>query len=233
MPTILAMIDEAADWLETKGTDQWARPWPSQASRDERIRRGLKKKKTWMVEMDGLPVATVTLRRHGNRRLWTWMERRKRSVYLSRLVVRRDFAGQSIGAHLIDWAGVRGRRDWRAHWIRIDVWTTNGALHNYYEKRGFRSHGNQRPAKINNYPSAALFQKPVSEVDVTAAERFTQATTPVGCASPRLFRLSPTSSRSGPGQARTPDRHMEPEVPGLPVVQAAADRELAHEASAG
>ena len=26
MPTILAMIDEAADWLGTKGTDQWARP---------------------------------------------------------------------------------------------------------------------------------------------------------------------------------------------------------------
>ena len=29
MRVIIGMIDEASAWLATKGTDQWARPWPS------------------------------------------------------------------------------------------------------------------------------------------------------------------------------------------------------------
>ena len=189
MPTILAMIDEAADWLGTKGTDQWARPWPSRESRDKRIQRGLRQKKTWMVELDGVPIGTVTLRRHGNRRLWTAQERRERAVYLSRLVVCRDYAGQAIGEALIDWAGARGAGAWGAQWIRIDVWTTNTALHDYYEKRGFRSYGDQRSAKINNYPSAALFQKPVAEIDEMAAARFTEASAAGGRGSSRPFRM--------------------------------------------
>lgn len=172
MGTILGMIKEAADWLGTKGTDQWAAPWPSRKRRDGRVLRGLKKKKTWIVEDAGAPIATVTFRRRGNRRLWTASERREPAVYLSRLIVCRDYAGQAIGEALIDWAGLRGARDWGAQWIRIDVWTTNAALHNYYEKRGFRPYGDQRPAKINSYPSAALFQKPIAEVDEAAAARF-------------------------------------------------------------
>ena len=51
------------------------------------------------------------------------------------------------------------------------------ALHNYYEKRGFRSlRIASREAK--RYPSAALFQKPTSEIDLEAARRFTMD--PVG-----------------------------------------------------
>ena len=40
--TIIGMIDEAADWLRGKGTDQWAKPWPNPAARDGRVRRGLR-----------------------------------------------------------------------------------------------------------------------------------------------------------------------------------------------
>jgi GNAT superfamily N-acetyltransferase len=172
MGTILGMIEEAADWLSTKGTDQWAVPWPTRKRRDNRVVRGLKKKKTWIVEDAGAPIATVTLRQQGNRKLWTATERREPAVYLSRLIVGRDYAGQAIGEALIDWAGLRGARDWDAQWIRIDVWTTNVALHNYYEKRGFRPYGDRRLAKISSYPSAALFQKPITEVDEAAAARF-------------------------------------------------------------
>ena len=53
----------------------------------------------------------------------------------------------------------------------VDVWTTNVALHNYYEKRGFRR---LRIAQCHaeDYPSAALFQKPASEIDLAAAQNF-------------------------------------------------------------
>ena len=64
-------------------------------------------------------------------------------------------------------------QSWQAHWIRINVWTTNIALHNYYEKQRFE------PVRIcqfddpGSYPSAALFQKPTAEIDPEAIARFT------------------------------------------------------------
>src|SRR5215469_6493637 len=57
---ILRMIDETADWLRTKDTDQWARPWPSQEERDEQVRCGLEAGRTWVVEDDRIPMATIT-----------------------------------------------------------------------------------------------------------------------------------------------------------------------------
>jgi GNAT superfamily N-acetyltransferase len=233
MPTIVAMIDEAADWLRAKGTDQWARPWPTRKHRDRRIQRGLKRNKTWMVENEGLPVATVTLRRRGNRKLWTAAERHESAVYLSRLVVRRDYAGQGIGEALVDWAGVRGRRGWGAQWIRIDVWTTNVALHNYYAKRGFRPYGDQRPAKINNYPSAALFQKPVSGVDEEAAARFAEGPIVGGRGQFHLFRVSSSRGTPEADQPYGRESHPRSEGPTLPVVHRTAARDFVHETSGG
>jgi GNAT superfamily N-acetyltransferase len=172
LPIILGMINEAAGWLRTKETDQWAKPWPSEAARDARVRRGLRGD-TWMVEQHGHPIATVTARRHGNQTLWTHREQLEPAVYISRLIVTRSAAGLGIGAALIDWAAQRAVRDWSAQWVRIDVWTTNEALHNYYEKRGFRF-CRIGPFDKETYPSAALFQKPTSRVDAAAAARFAE-----------------------------------------------------------
>ena len=62
------------------------------------------------------------------------------------------------------------------------MWTTNVALHNYYEKRGFRfcriaevkeiPNRNGRNGGPDRWPSAALFQKPTDDVDATATQRF-------------------------------------------------------------
>jgi hypothetical protein len=38
---ILGLIEEAADWLPFKGTDQRAAPWPGRGQRDLRVRKGL------------------------------------------------------------------------------------------------------------------------------------------------------------------------------------------------
>ena len=168
---VLGMIDEAASWLQTKGTDQWATPWPTRQARDERVRRGLRNGDTWVVEDDGAAVATITYRRSGNQRLWGPQEGREAAVYVSRLIVRREYAGKGIGAALLDWAAQRAVRDWSAQWIRIDVWTTNVALHKYYENQGFkfcricRFHENGNAQRL--YPSAALFQKPTAKARPT------------------------------------------------------------------
>jgi Acetyltransferase (GNAT) family len=172
MKTIMGLIGEAATWLATKGSDQWATPWPTEADRDTRVLQGVRDGSTWMAEDHGEPVATITYRRTGNEKLWNARELRDPAVYVSRLIVSRKRAGDEIGAALIDWAGHQAMDAWKAQWIRIDVWTTNVALHNYYEKRKFQ------PVRIcqfdepDYYPSAALFQKPTAEIDAEAVALF-------------------------------------------------------------
>jgi ribosomal protein S18 acetylase RimI-like enzyme len=176
---IIGLIDEAARWLSSeKGTDQWQRPWPDRAVRDMRICRGIKSGRTWMVEDGSRPeddprrlVGTVTCGRGGNRKLWTQRERNEPALYISRLIVSRRTAGRGVGAALIDWAGLRGRA-WDAQSIRIDVWTTNNELQNYYKSQGFRHVRTHDLDKPWDYPSAALFQKPTTEIDHAAAARF-------------------------------------------------------------
>ena len=172
MATISSMIDEAAIWLMTKGTDQWTNPWPSRVARDARVGRGVASNGTWIVENDGEPIATLTYRRHGNQELWTDRERRDPAVYVSRLIVNRSSAAFGIGAALIDWAGCQALQAWEAQWIRIDVWTTNVALHNYYEAQGFSAVRTRQLDDQNMYPSGALFQKPTAKIDQAAAARF-------------------------------------------------------------
>jgi len=172
LDVILGMIDEAAGWLRTKGTDQWREPWPNRKARDNRVLRGLRSRRTWLVEAAGAAVATITYRQHGNQELWTEAEQSEPAVYVSRLIVSREYSGLDVGGALTDWAGLRAARDWGAQWVRIDVWTTNEALHNYYAKRGFEF-CRICPFDKEDYPSAALFQKPMSKVDQVASQRFT------------------------------------------------------------
>jgi ribosomal protein S18 acetylase RimI-like enzyme len=174
IPAIHDLIGSAAAWLqEYKNTDQWATPWPNKRDRDARVAQGIQDRLTWMVEDgEGLLVGTVTCREHGNDMLWEAEELDEPAVYVSRLIVSREQAGLGIGAALIDWAGALGRTRWQADWIRVDVWTTNFALHRYYKGQGFE---HLRTLEFQNewdYPSAALFQKPTADVDAASAARF-------------------------------------------------------------
>jgi GNAT superfamily N-acetyltransferase len=161
MPVIIGFIDEAAGWLAEKGTDQWAEPWPDRAQRDGRVRRGIEDRCTWMVQDGDLTVATVSCRPEGNPQLWSLAEQAELAVYVSRLIVGRSHGGQGIGNELFDWAGKWAAAQYGARWIRIDVWTTNALLHDYYEKRGFSF---VRECDYVDYPSAMLFQKPTAEI---------------------------------------------------------------------
>jgi ribosomal protein S18 acetylase RimI-like enzyme len=176
MPAILGLIALAASWLQGhKDTDQWAKPWPDKANRDARVRRGISDGLTWMVEDNGVLAGTVTCRERGNPKLWTADELNSPAVYVSRLIVCRGHAGRGLGAALIDWAGERGRLAWGADWIRVDVWTTNLALHQYYKGQGFEHLRSLEFHDPWDYPSAALFQKPTAKIDPAAAARFTEA----------------------------------------------------------
>ncbi len=159
--TILNLIKDAAEWLRTKGTSQWATPWPSHAERDERVRHSIDAGCTWVVWDGPTAVATVTSHRDGLPMLWTEAERRVPAVYLHRLIVGREYSGLGVGAWLVDWATRRAVAEYGAVETRIDVWTDNRALHRYYLGIGF---GFVRVAQdCGTYPSCALFRRPVPD----------------------------------------------------------------------
>ena len=176
LDVVLGLIDQASGWLRSKGTDQWETPWPNQKKRDARILADLKNEKTWIVWDNYKPAATVTIANKANPAVWSKpgceCDPDERAVYAHRLITAREYAGSGLGAELIDWAGLRGRRKHRAKWIRIDVWSSNTALHEYYMNNGFTPCGfYDNPA----YPSGALFQKPVSAIRKPIRPRFTES----------------------------------------------------------
>jgi GNAT superfamily N-acetyltransferase len=162
--TVLRLIDEAAGWLRTKDTDQWARPWPDRDARDARVRRGLDIGATWIAWDGATAAATVTLTAKLNPKVWSasTCDLGERAVYAHRLVTARSHQGQGLGAQLINWAGLDARCAYGASWIRIDVWTTNTALHDYYVKTGFEPCGT---CADPDYPSGRLFQKPTAWIE--------------------------------------------------------------------
>jgi GNAT superfamily N-acetyltransferase len=176
LPTVLGLIEDARDRLKMKDTDQWEKPWPDEQARDARVLRGLKGGKTWIVWDESVPAGTVTITPRMNPAVWSTPECRcdlaERAVFVHRLITAGKYAGLGLGTELIDWAGLRGRRLYGAKWIRIDVWTTNKGLHGYYLKRGFEPCGFCADPE---YPSGALFQKPVSTIRKPGAPQFRES----------------------------------------------------------
>lgn len=167
---IIGLIKEASLWLRTKNTDQWAEPWPSETDRDERVRDDLKRGKTWLavdgdhlptVDGDHLPAATITLDDTANPKVWSEWEASESSVYVHRLIVSRRYASMKLGASLLNWAAGQAARAYGARLVRIDVWTTNGALHSYYDHQGFTR---VKDCGDESYPSRARFERAISRI---------------------------------------------------------------------
>lgn len=176
LPAVSRLVDEAAEWLQTvKHTNQWATPWPTQEARDQRLLTGLEHGRTWIVWDGDIAVATVTVASKPSVAVWSVQscecDLTQRAVYAHRLITARDYGGRGLGADLIDWTGLRGRRLYGANWIRIDVWTSNTALHDYYVNSGFQRCGT---CADPGYPSGALFQKPVSAIKAPPFPKFVE-----------------------------------------------------------
>ena len=163
------LVRETVAWLRTsKDTDQWREPWPDAAGHHERILNDLFKGKTWLAWDGSSAVATITVDTEEpliltGQPLWPAHRRDEAALYVRRVIVSRRYAGQGLGAALLDWAADVARRDHGASLIRVDVWTTNTALHAYYERQGFTPCTDQDARDLADYPSQALFEREVNQ----------------------------------------------------------------------
>jgi GNAT superfamily N-acetyltransferase len=169
-PIVIGLIDGASVWLRGKDTDQWAKPWPDRAGRDGRVRRGLELGETWIVWDGDVPAATMTICQRANPDVWPEGDKED-AVYIHRLVVSRAYAGRELGGLMIDWAVQRELRTRQVEWVRVDVWSTNSGLHDYYERQGFIRCG---ACPDPGYPSGALFQKAAEDTRKTDTSRLVE-----------------------------------------------------------
>jgi GNAT superfamily N-acetyltransferase len=193
MRAVLGLIRQASGWLSGKGTDQWATPWPDETTRDHRVRRALEVGATWIVWAGQRATATITVGdKPSAAAVWRdadcYLD--ESAVYAHRLITDRQFAGWGLGAQLIDWAGLRAHQEYGAEWIRIDVWTTNLALHEYYMQRGFEPCGRTPDP---DYPSGMLFEKPIAKITEPIPPLFVEsgpAPDPFWSAAPSLTEMA-------------------------------------------
>lgn len=163
---VSGLVREAATWLRTKGTDQWAQLWPDPAGHRERILNDLLKGKTWIVWDGATAAATITIDIDepldlNDQPVWPVQEDREPALYVRRVIVSRNYAGMKLGTGLLDWAAEVAQREHGAAVLRIDVWTTNLNLHAYYQRRSFTRRKSREPREILDYPSQALFERKV------------------------------------------------------------------------
>ncbi|MEV7720821.1 GNAT family N-acetyltransferase [Streptomyces sp. NPDC088184] len=131
LPKLLAFREEAAAWLRRLGSDQWSRPYPA-----DRLLATIEAGAVFMLRDQEATAATITLTAEAEDGLWTDAELTAPSMFVNKLTVARTHAGRDIGGRLLDWAGDRAHQA-GAKWLRLDAWTTNRGLQQYYLRHGF------------------------------------------------------------------------------------------------
>ncbi|MFF5401394.1 GNAT family N-acetyltransferase [Streptomyces misionensis] len=168
---LLAFREEAAAWLRALGSDQWSRPYPA-----DKLLATIEAGMVFMLRDGKTTAGTITLTPEAEEGLWTDDELAEPSMFVNKLTVAREYAGQNLGGRLLDWAGDRAYRS-GARWLRLDAWTTNVGLQQYYLSQGFTHVRTERAgAAVNGGPrvSGWLAQRPARAaahdfIDCTAA----------------------------------------------------------------
>ncbi len=153
---IISILEEASEWLLSRGIRQWLPGSFPPELIEGRIARG----ELYLGRVDGEPAGTFTL-------LWSdpeiWGERPPDAGYVHSLAVSRAHAGCGLGQKLLRHAekivGGRGRR-----YLRLDCWNGSEKLREYYTGARFR-HVGDRSFEGDPGWAASLFEKRVGRLE--------------------------------------------------------------------
>lgn len=154
IPDIVRLRREAAEWLSSLGSDQWS----NGIDEDEftrRVQESIHSNETWVAVDNDQVLGTIAIDSHTNPGLWS-SEEMQNSLIIHRMIKTRG-APEGLGADLLHHAEHVATQN-GAHWLRLDAWTTNIALHEYYRRAGFE---HVRTIEGHHTQSAALFARRV------------------------------------------------------------------------
>ncbi|MFE7720466.1 GNAT family N-acetyltransferase [Nocardia rhizosphaerihabitans] len=180
LPLICRLRVQRTAWLTARGSDQWTvagrgRPIEIFAGA---VGRALDAGETWIAEVDGEPAGTITVNHRADPGLWSPWELAE-AVIVHFMIVDLRFAGRQVGHHMLAHATELAMHQHRG-WVRLDAWTTNTELHDYYRRAGFTMTRIAGPAATG--PSRALFERPASRCQ-THSSRVTSVARPFSAAS--------------------------------------------------
>ncbi|MFC4124747.1 GNAT family N-acetyltransferase [Nocardia rhizosphaerae] len=181
LPLICRLRVQRTAWLTARGSDQWTvagrgRPIEIFAGA---VGRALDAGETWIAEVDGAAAGTITVNQRADRGLWTPWELAE-SLIVHFMIVDLHFAGLRIGHRMLEHAARLADQKHR-DWVRLDAWTANRDLHDYYRRAGFTLARIADP--LASGPSCALF------------ERRTDSWFPPVCRHPRRRQVRPVAGQ--------------------------------------
>lgn len=137
---VKGLLVQTARWLQSKGSKQWHELLAGEDRHGvaEAVLRG----DVFVFKKDEQLAAMVILQQHASgwdRTLWG-EDGHDMSIYLHRLAISRDFAGEHLGQAILLWAetGIRFQGKDR---IRLDCIANNPALNQLYSGAGFAYKG--------------------------------------------------------------------------------------------
>ncbi|MFJ4669784.1 GNAT family N-acetyltransferase [Kitasatospora purpeofusca] len=152
LPLVEKLLTGAGAWLASLGSDQWQFP-----PRRERLLDSMSRGECFIAFRDGEPVGTLTVDGQADPEFWQLADKPDAALYVHRMAIARDVAGQAVGARMLDWAEAHAAVAGKSR-LRLDAWKTNPALHRYYLKQGFVL---VRTVDLPHRQSGALFERSV------------------------------------------------------------------------
>lgn len=149
---VLDILREAAEWLLSRGINQWPRRF-----QDSFILEPISRGDTRISLVEGQPAGTITLQQQDP---IFWPDAPEDGLYIHRVAVRRSHAG--LGLFLVSWA-----EQWaltqNKRYLRLDCWDGNAELRRYYEELGFQHRGHIDVIAESRAYRSALYEKALSE----------------------------------------------------------------------
>jgi ribosomal protein S18 acetylase RimI-like enzyme len=135
LETVLAVLRDAALWLEAKEVDQWQNYIKPADDLREWIEQGISGREVFLVYRNQKAIATFRLQWAD---LMFWPDKNDNvSGYIHSFAVVTEFRGQGVGDLILQWIESECLKRYKK-FLRLDCNSKNAGLQKYYLDRGFK-----------------------------------------------------------------------------------------------
>jgi len=164
----LDLLEELADWLETRGIRQWPRGNFRRSA--DYYAESIAQQEVQLAFIGDKLVGTLRVLL---REPIVWPEVVENdAIYVYNLAVRRAWAGLGLGRGILEWAGARAASLGRKY-VRLDCVIDNAFLCDYYTQAGFEDRGEieaRFPPPVGSLPLRRYQKRVYQEVQDLAVE---------------------------------------------------------------